>query len=171
MRALLLALLLLALAPALVRAASLEGLGADAAQARQALGGHVLRTPDGDRLPLASLRGEVVVVNFWASWCAPCREEIPEFISFQDKFRDKGLVFIGIAVDQKERAAAFSKEMGINYPVLVGDMKAMQIAGAAGNIQGALPFTVVIDRNGKMVGSKLGRLSESKLESMIGPLL
>ncbi len=126
---------------------------------------------EGNIQPVSQWRGKVMVVNFWASWCAPCREEIPEFISFQDKFRDKGLVFVGIAVDQKERAAAFSKEMGINYPVLVGDMKAIQIAGAAGNIQGALPFTVVIDRNGKIIGSKLGRLSESKLESMIGPLL
>jgi thiol-disulfide isomerase/thioredoxin len=126
---------------------------------------------EGNIQPVSQWRGKVMVVNFWASWCAPCREEIPEFIAFQERFRDKGVTFIGIAVDQKERAAAFSKEMGINYPVLVGDMKAMQIAAAAGNIQGALPFTAVIDRSGKMIGSKLGRLSESKLESMVGPLL
>ena len=66
---------------------------------------------------------------------------------------------------------AFSKEMGINYPVLVGDMKAMTLAEAAGNRQGALPFTVVIDRNGKITGTKLGRLSRDNLESMFQPLL
>lgn len=120
---------------------------------------------------LSQWRGKVMVVNFWASWCEPCRKEIPEFIELQEKFGDNGLVFIGIAVDQKERAAAFSKEIGINYPVLVGDMKAMMLAEAAGNRQGALPFTVVIDRNGKITGTKLGSLSRSKLESMFKPLL
>ncbi len=112
-----------------------------------------------------------MVINFWASWCEPCRKEIPEFIEFQEKFRTDGLVFVGIAVDQKERAAAFSKEIGINYPVLVGDLRAMALAEAAGNRQGALPFTVVIDRSGKIIGTKLGSLSPSKLESMVKPLL
>ena len=112
-----------------------------------------------------------MVVNFWASWCEPCRKEIPEFIELEEKFGDKGLVFVGIAVDQKERAASFSKNIGINYPVLVGDMRAMMLAEAAGNRQGALPFTVVIDRDGKITGTKLGTLSRSKLESMFMPLL
>lgn len=116
-------------------------------------------------------RGKVMVVNFWASWCEPCRQEIPEFINVHNKYRDKGLTLIGVAVDQREKAEAFSKGMGINYPVLVGGMKAMTLAEAAGNNQGALPFTVVIDRNGKITGSKLGRLSQSRLESMVEPLL
>lgn len=121
--------------------------------------------------PLSQWLGKVMVINFWASWCEPCRKEIPEFIEFQEKFRSNGLVFVGIAVDQKERAAAFSKEIGINYPVLVGDLRAMALAEAAGNRQGALPFTVVIDRSGKIIGTKLGSLSPSKLESMVKPLL
>ncbi|SEK96868.1 TlpA disulfide reductase family protein [Nitrosovibrio tenuis] len=120
---------------------------------------------------LSQWLGKVMVVNFWASWCEPCRKEIPEFIELQKKFGDSGLVFVGIAVDQKERAAAFSKEIGINYPVLVGDMKAMALAEAAGNRQGALPFTVIIDRSGKITATKLGSLSRSKLESMVKPLL
>jgi thiol-disulfide isomerase/thioredoxin len=120
---------------------------------------------------LSQWRGNVMVVNFWASWCEPCRKEIPEFIELQEKFGDRGLIFVGIAVDQKDRAAAFSKAIGINYPVLVGDMRAMMLAEAAGNRQGALPFTVVIDRNGNITGTKLGSLSRSKLESMFIPLL
>jgi thiol-disulfide isomerase/thioredoxin len=126
---------------------------------------------EGKNQSISQWRGNVMVVNFWASWCEPCRTEIPEFIELQEKFSDKGLIFIGIAVDQRERAAAFSKEIGINYPVLVGDMNAMTLAEAAGNLQGALPFTVIIDRNRKITGTKLGRLSQSKLESMFKPLL
>ena len=121
--------------------------------------------------PISQWRGKVLVVNFWASWCEPCREEIPEFIQLQKKFGDQGVLFVGIAVDQKERAAAFSKQIGINYPVLVGDLSVMKLADAAGNRQGALPFTVIIDRNGNITGSKLGRLSQSKLEAMLKPLL
>lgn len=121
--------------------------------------------------PISQWRGKVMVVNFWATWCEPCRDEIPEFIELQKQFSSQGLVFIGIAVDQKEKVAAFSKEMGINYPILVGGMPAMRLAGAAGNPQGALPFTVVIDRSGKITDTRLGRLSRSKLESMLKPLL
>jgi thiol-disulfide isomerase/thioredoxin len=121
--------------------------------------------------PISQWRGKVMVVNFWASWCEPCRDEIPEFIELQKKFGEQGVVFVGIAVDQKERAAAFSKQIGINYPVLVGDLSAMKLADAAGNRQGALPFTVIIDRSGNITGSKLGRLSRSKLEGMLKPLL
>ncbi|MDQ3185039.1 MAG: TlpA family protein disulfide reductase [Pseudomonadota bacterium] len=125
----------------------------------------------GTNQPISQWKGNVMVVNFWATWCAPCREEIPEFIKLQKRFSDQGLVFIGIAVDQKEKVAAFSKEIGINYPVLVGGMNAMALANAAGNLQGALPFTVVIDRSGKITDTRLGRLSQSKLESMLKPLL
>lgn len=148
--------------------------GADAAVAgRGAEAIFAASLPDlqGESQAISQWRGKVMVVNFWASWCEPCRQEIPEFIELQERFRENGLIFIGIAVDQKERAAAFSKEIGINYPVLVGDMKAMTLAEAAGNRQGALPFTVVIDRNGKIIGTKLGRLSKEKLESMFRPLL
>jgi hypothetical protein len=77
----------------------------------------------------------------------------------------------GMTATNLPDAAAFSKEIGINYPVLVGDMKAMALAEAAGNRQGALPFTVIIDRSGKITGTKLGSLSQSKLESMVKPLL
>src|SRR5687768_10640628 len=148
--------------------------GADAAvstKGAEAIFAASLPDLQGANQAISQWRGKVMVINFWATWCEPCRKEIPEFIELQEKFRDSGLVFIGIAVDQKEKAVAFSKEIGINYPVLVGDMKAMALAEAAGNRQGALPFTVVIDRNGKITGTKLGRLSRDNLESMFQPLL
>ena len=131
----------------------------------------VLPDLQGTSQRISQWRGQVLVVNFWASWCEPCRKEIPEFIAVQNQFRDQGLVFVGIAVDQPQKAAAFSKDIGINYPVLTGGMEAMSLAEAAGNRQGALPFTVIIDRSGKIISTHLGLLSRSKLEATIKPLL
>ncbi|HEX8874015.1 MAG TPA: TlpA disulfide reductase family protein [Nitrosospira sp.] len=156
----------------LMSGSSLTGASAEAANrgAETILAASLPDLQDNNQ-PLSQWLGKVMVVNFWASWCEPCRKEIPEFIELQEKFGDRGLVFVGIAVDQKERAAMFSKEIGINYPVLVGDLKTMALAEAAGNRQGALPFTVVIDRSGKITDTKLGSLSRSRLESMLKPLL
>ena len=155
----------------LMGTSSVEVAGDSAIKGAQTLLSASLPDLNDQNQSLSQWRGKVMVVNFWASWCEPCRKEIPEFIELQEKFGDKGLVFVGIAVDQKERAASFSKNIGINYPVLVGDMRAMMLAEAAGNREGALPFTVVIDRDGKITGTKLGTLSRSKLESMFMPLL
>lgn len=125
----------------------------------------------GNKQPLSQWRGKVLVVNFWATWCEPCRKEIPEFIKLQEQFRSQGLLFVGIALDQKEKVAAYSKEAGINYPVLVGDWDAIELAKAAGNRQGGLPFTVVIDRSGKINGIHLGGISQADMEAMFKPLL
>ena len=65
-------------------------------------------------------KGKVLVVNFWATWCEPCRREMPEFIELQDELRDQGLLFIGIALDQKNKVQQYSKEIGVNYPILLG---------------------------------------------------
>lgn len=115
--------------------------------------------------------GNVIVVNFWATWCTPCREEIPEFIEIQEKFRDQGLVFVGIAIDQADKVKMFSQEFGINYPVLVGSLNTWSLLEAAGNHQSALPYTVVINRSGEIVETYLGRVNQKKLEKAVIPLL
>lgn len=115
--------------------------------------------------------GKVIVVNFWATWCIPCQEEIPEFVETQEKFRDQGLVFVGIALDQAEKVKMFSEEFGINYPVLVGSMSAWSLVEAAGNKMSVLPYTVIIDRSGEIVETYLGRVNQSKLEKAVIPLL
>lgn len=120
---------------------------------------------------ISQWRGDVLVVNFWATWCAPCREEIPEFIETQEKFRDQNLRFIGIAIDRKEKVVAYSKEFKINYPVLIGSMGAMSLAIPAGNIHSSLPFTVIIDRNGAIAKTYLGRVHQNTLEEIVIPLL
>lgn len=121
--------------------------------------------------PLKQWRGKVVVLNFWAPWCPPCREEIPDFISLQDKYRERGLVFIGVALDEKIKVQAFADEMGINYPILLGEMEAVDLARKIGNRLGGLPFTVVIDRNGRIVASEVGGLTLARMEKIVSPLL
>lgn len=115
--------------------------------------------------------GKVIVVNFWATWCTPCREEIPEFIEAQKKYGDQGLLFVGIAIDQPDKVQMFSKEFGINYPVLIGSMSTWSLLEAAGNRMAALPYTVVIDRSGNLVENYLGRVDLKKLEKRVIPLL
>lgn len=121
--------------------------------------------------PLKQWRGKVVVLNFWAPWCPPCREEIPDFIKLQDKYGERGLVFIGMALDEKIKVQAFADEMGVNYPVLLGEMEAVDLARKIGNRLGGLPFTVVIDRGGRIVASEVGGLTMARLEKIVLPLL
>jgi thiol-disulfide isomerase/thioredoxin len=126
---------------------------------------------DGRPQPLAQWRGRVLVVNFWATWCPPCREEIPMFVRVQERYRDAGLKFVGIAIDQPERVAEFAREFRINYPVLVGGLESMELMRQVGNRAGALPYTLVIDRQGKLVSQQLGELKEDRLQSLVRPLL
>jgi len=120
---------------------------------------------------ISQWRGKVIVVNFWATWCTPCREEIPEFIEAQKKFNEQGRVIIGIAIDQPDKIKMFSEEFGINYPILVGSMSTWSLLEATGNQRSALPYTIVLNRAGEIVDSYLGRINLKKLENQILPLL
>ena len=126
---------------------------------------------NGNVQSLSQWRGKIIVVNFWATWCPPCREEIPEFIKMQEKYGKQGLIFVGIAIDQKDKVQAYADEISINYPILLGELEAIDLAKRAGNRLGGLPYTAIIDRNGKMVASEIGGLTQAKLETLIKPLL
>ncbi len=130
-----------------------------------------LKGLDGAAMSLQQWRGKVLIVNFWATWCAPCREEIPEFIKMQSALAGRGLQFVGIAVDTPERVAAYAKEMGINYPLSVGGLEIMDLARDAGNRAGVLPFSLVIDRSGRVADVTVGILRPEKLEKIVQPLL
>ncbi|MEP6942439.1 MAG: TlpA disulfide reductase family protein [Betaproteobacteria bacterium] len=132
-----------------------------------------LTLPDtsGKQQPLNQFRGKVVVVNFWATWCAPCREEMPEFVRAQAEFGDRGLQFVGIAVDEADKVDRFSKELGLNYPTLIGGYGAVELSKTLGNNLAALPFSIILDRKGAVVHTQLGPLKPDQLRSIVGKLL
>ena len=121
--------------------------------------------------PLEQWRGQVLVVNFWATWCAPCREEIPGFVKLQERYGSRGLTFVGIAIDQPDKVAEFAGEFGINYPLLIGGLETLELLRQSGNRAGVLPYTLVIDRKGILVSQESGGLKETRLERMIQTLL
>ena len=120
---------------------------------------------------LETWRGRVLVINFWATWCAPCREEIPWFVRMQDRYGAQGLQFVGIAIDTPQQIADFARELSINYPLLVGGLATMALVREAGNRSGVLPFTLVLDRQGNLVNRYVGGVKEAKLEAVIKSLL
>ena len=128
-----------------------------------------LKDLDGKPVKLSDFKGKVVILNFWATWCPPCRKEIPSFVSLQKHYRDKGLVVIGVSLDEKGPGLVktFIAKMGINYPVVMGDQKA---ADAYGGIA-VVPTTFVIDRNGKIAAEHQGDAERATFESEIKPLL
>jgi len=136
-----------------------------------ALLGTSLPDLDGHEQSIGQWRGKVIVVNFWATWCAPCREEIPQFVRTQTALGDRGLQFVGIAVDQADKAQQFAKELGVNYPTLVGGMGAMHLSATLGNDLMALPFTVVVDRAGRIAHTQLGQLKQAQLDAIVAKLI
>ncbi len=130
-----------------------------------------LATLDNGKASLAQWQGKVLVVNFWATWCAPCRKEIPEFVKMQTELEAKGLQFVGIAIDDVEQVRTYAKQIGINYPILVGEIDATELGRALGNEMGALPYTVIFDRGGRVVKTVLGGTNEAHLAPILQPLL
>jgi peroxiredoxin len=127
---------------------------------------------DGTSHSISEWDGKVLAVNFWATWCSPCLKEIPEFVSMQNEFEARGLQFIGIAVEPDVGPVKdFSARLNMNYPILIGELEAMDVARQLGNDIGALPFTAVIDRDGKVVFIKQGTVSRAEATEVIAPLL
>ena len=131
-----------------------------------------MRLPDQTGAPhtLAQWRGKVLVLNFWATWCAPCREEIPDFIALRGQYHARNVEFLGIAIDATAPVKAYAAEMDISYPVLIGEGAALELARTLGNPTGALPYTVVIDRDGNIVHRHLGRLPRARLAAILAAI-
>ena len=133
--------------------------------------GSTLHNLDGAPQSLAGWRGRILVINYWATWCAPCREEIPLFVRLQQEYAAKNVQFIGIAVDQADKVRAFAQEFNINYPLLIAGIDAVELSRKAGNKAGVLPYTLVLDRTGKIAASLVGSLSEARMRAQLDPLL
>ncbi|MEE8482758.1 MAG: TlpA disulfide reductase family protein [Acidiferrobacterales bacterium] len=116
-------------------------------------------------------RGKLILLNFWATWCPPCREEIPLFISMQDKYGKQGLQIIGVAIDKKQDVETYADFNLINYPILVGQEEVMTIMKQYGNRLGTLPYTVVIDSQGRVLSRKVGAYKRPELEALLDGLL
>ena len=126
---------------------------------------------EGKKRSLHEWRGKVIVLNFWATWCPPCREEIPLFIALQKKHPADGLQIIGVAVDSQTAVMVYRQSIRINYPILIGEEDAMPLMAQYSNRIGSLPFTVIIDRSGSIAVRKLGVFNEIELESLVDPLI
>lgn len=137
------------------------------AQATAAAPGFELPLVGGGSASLEQYRGSVVMLNFWATWCGPCKREIPDFIELQKQYADKGFTILGVALDEPADVEAFTKANGINYPILFGDS---DISNAYGGIR-SIPTTVLIDREGNIVATEVGMLPKEHWQEAIARLL
>ena len=129
----------------------------------------LLKTYSGKTIELAKLKGKVVLVNFWATWCPPCRAEIPDFIKVYDTYKSKGLEIVGISLDDDGWSVVkpFVEKNKINYPIVLGDA---EVAQQYGGIQG-IPTTFFVNKDGNIVDHQVGMLTKAILEQKIKSLL
>ncbi len=132
-----------------------------------------INLPDVDGKPqaLEQWRGQVLVLNFWATWCPPCRREIPDLMRMAERYRTQGVVFVGIGVDQEQAVRDYAQKAAINYPVLLGSMDYLYITRRLGNPTEGLPFTLVLDRQGQIAYTREGLVNEQALQQAIAKLL
>jgi peroxiredoxin len=128
-----------------------------------------LQSLDGKAVRLSDYRGKAVLLNFWATWCAPCKIEMPWFVEMQKQYGAEGLQILGVAMDDAnpKDIAAFAKEMGVNYPVLIGKES---VGDAYGGVQ-FLPESFYIDRNGKVVDRAFGLKGRGEIEDGIKKII
>jgi peroxiredoxin len=126
-----------------------------------------LKGEDGKSYRLSDMRGKVVVINFWATWCPPCREEIPLFLSLRKKYSAAGFEIVGISVDDVSKVMQYRDAMHIDYPLLNGQQQGMSLMASLGNRTGGLPYSVIFDRNGNVIDLKSGAYKQQELVKLI----
>jgi thiol-disulfide isomerase/thioredoxin len=114
--------------------------------------------------------GKIVLVNFWATWCPPCLKEMPYFVELQKQYGDQGFQIIGIAIDDEDAVRVFVDDMGINYPIMAGEIDTIELSRRYGNQIGGLPYSVVINRQGEITDTIMGELDKIKAEKILKKL-
>jgi thiol-disulfide isomerase/thioredoxin len=132
---------------------------------------YTLGSGSGERISADDFNGRVVLVNFWATWCKPCREEMPMLVDLQQAFDGQEFQVVGIALDDVQQARDFAAELGVDYPILVGSTDVMAVVRLYGNLSGVLPYSVLVDRAGIIRWAHLGALKDEELQRQIGELL
>lgn len=120
---------------------------------------------------LGNWQGKILVLNFWATWCPPCREEIPDFIQLHAAYSGKNVAIVGIALDGQAAVSEFSNNFGIHYPLLMGGMEGYDFAARLGNTSKGIPFTAVLNPEGKVVYVGLGAIRKAELAKVLDVLL
>jgi thiol-disulfide isomerase/thioredoxin len=118
---------------------------------------------DGQAHTLGELQGKILVVNFWATWCVPCREEMPGFSRLHERWKSRGVRFIGLADDDPAKVARFANDLSISYPLWTGGDTVGELGRRLGNRLGVLPYTVIIDPAGRSLDTKVGPYTEDEL--------
>ena len=124
----------------------------------------------GKRVPIAAWAGKSLVINFWATWCAPCRREIPLLEALDAEWSGRDIVVMGIAVDYRDKVLAYANEFKIRYPLLIGEQDALDVAAKFGVDSPVFPFTVFTDRRGEVVTLYVGELHRSQADLIFAVL-
>jgi thiol-disulfide isomerase/thioredoxin len=133
-------------------------------EAEQALWAQEFNLTDDQTLVMASWQGHPVVLNFWATWCPPCVEEMPLLDAFYRQNSSKGWKMLGIALDQPSQVRRFLGQRSFAYPMALGGLDGSQLGELLGNEGGSLPFTVVLAADGRLIQRKLGKLSSNDIQ-------
>ncbi len=124
----------------------------------------------GKKAQLEQYRGKIVVLNFWATWCPPCREEMPELSALHTQYQNKNVVVLGVAIDEIAAVNTYLQGAPVSYPVLLSENENMELATQLGNEQAVLPYTVIIDANGSVIDTFMGRITLSLLDKSLQKL-
>ncbi len=122
---------------------------------------------DGKLRNIKEWDGKIVLLNFWATWCPPCLREMPYFVELQKTYGEQGFQIIGIAIDDEDAVRAFADEMDINYPIMAGELEAIELSKRYGNRVGGLPYSVLINRKGEITDTITGELHKIKAEEIL----
>lgn len=129
-----------------------------------------LKTLDGTDWSSTQHNNKVLVINFWATWCPPCRKEMPVFVDLQHEYASRGVEFIGIAIDNAESVRDFVSSYGVDFTILLGESEGAELTKQLGNKMGGLPYTVIVDSNGIVHTRHIGAIEREQLDPILAQL-